>query len=224
MTYGYIRVSTDKQTCENQKKEIISFGATKNMVIDKFFEETISGTVDPEKRQLGQLLKVIIKDDVLIITELSRLGRSLMMILETLELLQKRGVTVYAIKQNFTFTPDPKDITSKVISFAFGLSAEIERNLISERTKMGLNRARAEGKVIGHFKGYKCKNVKLSKYSDEILFMLESGASIMAISKKYNVKWLTARDFIRDRLNYDITTIPSCKEHQERMKKKYSVV
>lgn len=224
MVYGYIRVSTDKQTVENQRSEILAFGEANNMVIDMFYNETISGTVNPEKRQLGRLLKKIDDGDILIITELSRLGRSLLMILETLELLQKRGVTIYAIKNNFTFSPDPMDITSKVISFAFGLSAEIERNLISERTKMGLKRAKAEGKVIGHYKGYKCQNVKLTKYSDDILNMLEDGASILAISKRYNVKWITARNFIRDRLHYDLSKIETCKEYQDKMKKKYSGV
>lgn len=223
MVYGYIRVSTDRQTTENQRAEILSYCKNCNLVIDEFINETISGTVDPCKRELGKLLKRVVTGDTLVITELSRLGRSLMMILETLELLQKRGVTTIAIKQNFTFSADPTDITSKVISFAFGLSAEIERNLISERTKMGLNRARAEGKIIGHYKGYKCHNVKLTQYSDEIFAMLDAGCSILAVSKKYNVKWITARDFIRDRLGYNMDNIKSCTDFQKAMQRKYGV-
>lgn len=219
MNYGYIRVSTDMQTTENQRSEILRYCTSNNIIINSFYNETISGTVEPEKRQLGKLLSTVSKGDTLIITELSRLGRSLMMILKTLEQLQTSGVTVIAIKNNFTFTPDPKDISSKVISFAFGLSAEIERNLISERTKMGLQRAKQEGKVIGHYKGYRCNNVKLTKYSADILKMLESGSSILAVSNKYGVRWITARNFIRDRLNYDLNKIKSCAEYREKYKK-----
>lgn len=217
MTYGYIRVSTDLQTTENQRTEILSYCKNKGMIIDTWVNETVSGTVNPAKRELGKLLNKVTDGDFLIITELSRLGRSLMMILKTLEQLQNTGVTVIAIKNNFTFTTDPNDITSKVISFAFGLSAEIERNLISERTKMGLQRARQQGKIIGHYKGYKCTNVKLSKYSSDILYMLDSGSSILSIAKKYNVNWITARNFIRDRLGYDFTKIKSCVEYHEKL-------
>lgn len=174
--------------------------------------------MDYQKRELGKLVEILKEGDTLICTELSRLGRSLTMIFNLMQLLADKKVKVIAIKNNFILTEN--DITSKVLMFAFGLSAEIERQLISERTKQGLERAKLNGKKIGHCKGYKCTNVKLTPYKDEILFMLQSGSSIFNIAKKYDAKWITARNFIRDRLNYDISTIKSVSDYRQNCKKK----
>ncbi|MBO4745057.1 MAG: recombinase family protein, partial [Bacteroidales bacterium] len=132
MIYGYIRVSSDKQTVENQRFEINNFCLKENMHIDGWIEETISGTKNYDKRELGRLLKKVQKDDLIICAELSRLGRSLFMIMEILSLCMKKECKVWTIKDNYRLGDD---IQSKVLAFAFGLSAEIERNLISQRTK-----------------------------------------------------------------------------------------
>ena len=132
MIYGYIRVSTDKQTVENQRFEINQFCGKQEMVIERWIEETISGTIEVDKRTLGKLLKKTQKGDILICSELSRLGRSLFMIMEVLNSCMKKDVQVWTIKDNYRLG---NDISSKVLAFAFGLSAEIERNLISQRTK-----------------------------------------------------------------------------------------
>ena len=146
MIYGYIRVSTDKQTVENQRFEITSFATARGLVISEWIEETISGTKDPSKRKLGVLLGRLSPGDVLLCSELSRLGRSLFMIISVLNFCLNSGIKVWTIKDNFRLEDD---ISSKVIAFAFGLSAEIERNLISQRTKQTLYRLKAKSVQIG---------------------------------------------------------------------------
>ena len=129
MIYGYIRVSTDKQTVENQRFEINHFCERQEVVINKWIDETISGAKSLDDRKLGKLLKKMKKGDVLICSELSRLGRNLLMIMGILNECMNRDIQVWTIKDNYRLG---SDINSKVLAFAFGLSAEIERNLISQ--------------------------------------------------------------------------------------------
>lgn len=152
MIYGYIRVSTDKQTVENQRFEIENFAKKESLKIDGWIEETISGTKSYNKRELGKLLKRIDKEDLIICSELSRLGRNLFMIMEILNICMRKECRVWTVKDNYRLGDD---IQSKVLAFAFGLSAEIERNLISQRTKEALDRVRSEGKILGRPKGRK---------------------------------------------------------------------
>ncbi len=152
MIYGYIRVSTDKQTVENQRFEIQRFVEQQNLHIDGWIEETISGTKNYNKRALGRLLRRVQKDDIIICSELSRLGRNLFMIMEILNHCMNKECMVWTIKDNYRLG---EDIQSKVLAFAFGLAAEIERNLISQRTKEALARRRQEGVVLGRPKGRK---------------------------------------------------------------------
>lgn len=149
--YGYIRVSTQLQHTENQKIEIEKYCANHNISSIEFISEKISGTKSYKKRKLGNLLNALEKDDVLIVTELSRLGRSLMMIFDVLNQLLTKGVKVYAIKENYELGDN---IQSQVLTFAFGLSAQIERDLLSERVKMGQQRALKEGKIYRKKKRY----------------------------------------------------------------------
>ena len=166
MIYGYIRVSSDKQTVENQRFEINKFCEKQNIVINDWIEETISGTKNYSKRQLGNLLKKVHKDDVIICSELSRLGRNLFMIMEILNICMTKECRVWTIKDNYRLGDD---IQSKVLAFAFGLSAEIERNLISQRTKEALARKKAEGIVLGRPKGRKSAPEKYKLYSKKCL-------------------------------------------------------
>lgn len=194
MTYGYIRVSTDKQTVENQRFEINNFCERNNMQIDQWIEETISGTKEPEKRALGKLIRRLKKDDVLICSELSRLGRSLFMIMDVLSACMKKGIQLWTIKDNYRLG---SDISSKVLAFAFGLSAEIERNLISQRTKEALARAKAEGKQIGRQKGSKNKHVKLSGKEKLIYNWIEQGYTQTYIAKRLKVNRCTIYRFLK---------------------------
>nr|DAK38003.1 MAG TPA: integrase [Caudoviricetes sp.] len=176
MTYGYIRVSSDKQTVENQRFEIKNFCKRQNMKVDGWIEETISGTKSYNKRQLGRLLKKVEKGDLIICSELSRLGRSLFMIMDILNICMNKECQVWTIKDNYRLGDD---ISSKVLAFAFGLSAEIERNLISQRTKEALARKKAEGVVLGRPKGSKTSPEKHKLYFKRqlIVSLLNEGVS-----------------------------------------------
>lgn len=180
-TYGYIRVSTDHQTVENQRYEIDRFCQSHDLSVDGWIEETISGTKEPSKRQLGKLLKKVKEGDLIICAELSRLGRSLFMIMEILSLCMHKGCKVWTIKDNYRLGDD---IQSKVLAFAFGLSAEIERNLISQRTKEALKLRRAQGVILGRPVGALTQKSKLRvwPHRTKILQMLDGGCSVREIA------------------------------------------
>ncbi|WP_373775338.1 master DNA invertase Mpi family serine-type recombinase, partial [Porphyromonas loveana] len=182
MTYGYIRVSSDKQTVENQRFEIEQFCQREHLVIDGWIEETISGTKAYNKRALGKLLRRVEKGDLIICSELSRLGRNLFMIMEILNLCMTKECRVWTIKDNYRLG---EDIQSKVLAFAFGLSAEIERNLISQRTKEALARKKAEGVRLGRPKGRKSSPNKYKLSGKEILIteLLKNKTSQRKIAK-----------------------------------------
>lgn len=185
MIFGYIRVSTDKQSVENQRFEINQFANKNNIVIDKWVEETTSSQTDMDKRKLGKLLKKIKKDDILIASELSRLGRNLLQIMGILHQCMNVDCQVWTIKDNYRLGAD---IQSKVLAFAFGLSAEIERNLISQRTKEALERLKAEGKTLGRPIGAKGKNSKLSSKNDIIRNLMNQNIPKTKIAKTVGVK------------------------------------
>ena len=174
MVYGYIRVSTDKQTVENQRFEIERFCKKEGLTIDGWIEETISGTKNYNKRALGKLLNRIVKDDLIICTELSRLGR------------KTKESRVWTIKDNYRLGDD---IQSKVLAFAFGLSAEIERNLISQRTKEALARLKKEGHPVGRGQGQRNKqlNAKCVAKHKYIESQMEKGISVPQIAKKLRI-------------------------------------
>ena len=197
MIYGYIRVSTDKQTVENQRFEINQFCKNQEMVVDKWIEETIAGAKGVDERRLGKLLKRMKKGDILICSELSRLGRNLLMIMGVLNECMNRDIQVWTIKDNYRLG---SDINSKVLAFAFGLSAEIERNLISERTKEALARKKAEGVVLGRPKGSKSAKTKLTGQEKRIKELLDKRVSYSAIGRILGVHRLTVSSFVKQKL------------------------
>ncbi len=194
MVYGYIRVSTDHQTTENQRFEIINFCEKQDIIIDCWIEETISATKDLNKRKLGRLIKRIQKDDMIIASELSRLGRNLLQIMSILHHCMDIGAKIWTIKDNYRLGAD---ITSKVLAFAFGLSAEIERNLISQRTKEALARIRAEGKRVGRPQGSR-NTQKLAGREKYIVQKLSEGVSRTEIAKRLHVHRDTLTRFIAE--------------------------
>lgn len=198
MVYGYIRVSTDKQTVENQRFEINRFCERQEMVVGSWIEETVSGTKNVNKRELGVLLKKMSKGDILICSELSRLGRNLLMIMGVLNECMNRDIQVWTIKDNYRLG---SDISSKVLAFAFGLSAEIERNLISQRTKEALARKKAEGVVLGRPKGSKSTKTKLTGQEKQIKELLEKKVSYSAIGRILGVHRLTVSSFVKERIS-----------------------
>ena len=197
MIYGYIRVSSDKQTVENQRFEISNFCEKNSLTIDVWVEETISGMTKVENRKLGKLLKKMKKGDVLICSELSRLGRNLLMIMGVLNECMNRDIQVWTIKDNYRLG---SDINSKVLAFAFGLAAEIERNLISQRTKEALARKKAEGVILGRPKGSKSAKTKLTGQEKQIKELLEKKVSYSAIGRILGVHRLTVSSFVKERL------------------------
>ncbi len=194
MIYGYIRVSSDKQTVENQRFEIDSFCSSQQLLIDDWIEETISGTKNFSTRQLGKLLRKVKKNDIIICCELSRLGRNLFMIMEILNICMTKECRVWTINDNYRLGDD---IQSKVLAFAFGLSAEIERNLISQRTKEALARKKAEGVRLGRPRGRSfCRSsYKLHDREQQIARMRTDGMSFQKIADVLHVNRDTVRNY-----------------------------
>ena len=191
MIYGYIRVSTDRQTVENQRFEIRRFCHNHNLQVDKWISETSSGAREVNKRLLGKLLKGVRKDDLIICSEISRLGRSLFMIMSILNHCMEIGAKVWTVKDNYRLGDD---ITSKVLAFAFGISAEIERKLISQRTKEALARKKSEGVRLGRppGPGRRCLDGK----ERQLKAMLSNGLSKVEIAKIYGINVSTLHEFL----------------------------
>ncbi|MGN0905178.1 MAG: master DNA invertase Mpi family serine-type recombinase [Alphaproteobacteria bacterium] len=194
MIYGYIRVSSDRQTTENQEFEIRCFAQRKKLTVDKWIKETISSMQDLEKRKLGGLLQDLRDGDILIASELSRLGRNLLQVMSILHHCMQAGAQVWTIKDNYRLGTD---IQSKVLAFAFGLSAEIERNLISQRTKEALQRLKAEGKVLGRPKGSPNKTSKLAGNEERIRLLLKRKFTKTRIARILGVNPQTLNRFLK---------------------------
>lgn len=197
MNYGYIRVSTDRQSTKNQKFEILNFSKTKNIVIEEWIEETISSTKKMEERAFGKLLEKMGKNDVLIVSEISRMGRNLMQIMKILHDCMEKDIQVFTVKENYELG---NNINSKVLAFAFGLSAEIERNLISQRTKEALARRKAEGVILGRPKGSKSSVLKLTGREKEIRELRSRNISYSAIGRILGVHRLTVSSFVKSNI------------------------
>jgi len=196
MNYAYIRVSNDKQTTKNQRYEILKFADEKKMVIDHWIDETVSGTKRVKDRKLGRVIEGLGQEDTLITTELSRLGRSLMEVMSILHDLMDRKVKVLTTKERYELGDN---INSKVLAFAFGLSAEIERNMISQRTKEALARRKAGGTTLGRPKGRLSKTTKLTGKEDAIKELLSKKVPVSSIGKILGVHRLTVVNFIKSR-------------------------
>ena len=198
MVYAYVRVSTDKQSTETQRFEIKKFSKTKKIHIDRWIDETISGMKGIQNRRLGKVLRQARKGDVLITSELSRLGRNLMQVMSFLYQCMEQDITVYTIKEGYELG---NNLNSKILAFAFSLSAEIERNLISQRTKEALARKKAEGIQLGRPQGGRCRR-KLDGKEQIITQLLNERRTKLFISKVLGVHRQTLRMFIDDRMDY----------------------
>lgn len=194
---AYLRVSTDKQSVLNQKSEIMNFCRRQELKITMWCTETVSGTKKESERELGILLKKLDKGDTLIVTEVSRLSRKLISIMNIIHQSIERGVTIYSIKEGYKFD---SSINSQVLAFAFGLCAEIERRLISQRTREALARRKVQGMKLGRPKGIEQES-KLYSHEREIIKMRMSGRSFRSIAIRYKVSAETVRLFYYKALN-----------------------
>ncbi len=194
MIYGYIRVSTDQQSTSNQKFEINRFASSNNIQIDRWVEETISSRKPLNKRKLGSLLAELKDGDILISTEISRLGRSLLEVMGILQHCLAQNCQIWTLKEHYKLG---SDIASKVLAFCFGLSAEIERQLISERTKMSLDKLKSQGKHLGRPFGAKSKSLKLSKNTKKVKDLMAKGLPKAQIARLLGVDKLTLYRFLK---------------------------
>ena len=190
---GYIRVSTDKQTYAHQRFEIEQYAKNQGLKIDDWIEETISSRKALKNRKLGTLLENLGENDILITCEISRLGRSLLEVMRILETCLNKNCQVWTLKENYRLG---NDIQSKVLAFAFSLAAEIERNLISQRTKSSLANLKASGKKLGRPFSAESKKLKLSKNARKVRNLLAKGISKSQIAKILGVQRSTLRRFI----------------------------
>lgn len=192
MIYGYLRVSSDEQDVNSQKQGVVKFAEEHNMPIDKFItDEGVSGGKDPDKRNLGPLLKLINEGDVIICSEISRLGRDLYMVMDILHFCMERKAVIYTVKDKFVLGDD---IQSKVLAFAFGLSAEIERQMIRQRTKEGLRLRVKMGVLVGR---------PLGAYVEEPLALDEKQKALLI--EQY--KWGVPERRLAENFNVDRNTI-----------------
>jgi len=197
MVYAYVRVSSDKQSLENQEYEIYKYADNNKLKIQKWVKETISSRKKIEERELYNLIQKLNADDILLVSEISRLGRNIMEVMNLLKECMEKDVKVYSIKENYKLG---NNIESKVLAFAFSLSAEIERDLISQRTKEALARKKSEGKTLGRPKGSLAKETKLSGKENEIKELLDKKVSLSAISRIYGVHRITVKNFVDSRI------------------------
>lgn len=195
MVIAYLRVSTEKQFLANQKEEIIRFAEKNELLIDRWYTETVSGTVSSKDRKLSSLLRRMHPGDVLIVTEISRLSRTMLEIMTILNSCIKKEVILYSTKEGYIFQ---NDINSKVLGFAFGLMAEIERNLISLRTKEALARLKAEGVKLGRKVGDRPKMQILIDHQEMLRKKLKEGATYIELAEQMAVSRSTFCRFMKE--------------------------
>lgn len=194
-TYAYVRVSTMLQSNASQEYEIRKYCRQNHIRVDKWVTESISGTVAVEKRDLGALIDAMSEGDTLICTELSRLGRNMLMIMGILNLCSSKGISIHTIKDNFDLSDS---INSKIIAFAFALAAEIERNLISQRTREALAVKRMEGVRLGRPPGSSRKRRLVKSEIGKIDKLICAGHSITEVAHMYGVHRNTLRKYLKE--------------------------
>jgi len=177
---AYLRVSTTDQDLEKNKAEILHMANEQDLGRVAWIEETVSGTVSWRKRQLGHVIDSMAAGDNLIVSELSRLGRSMLECMEILSIATQKQIKVYAIKGNWRLDGS---IQSKIVAMAFSMAAEIERDLISQRTKEALTARKRMGMKLGRPRGV--GKSKLDKFKPEIEALLTNGSKQSFIARRY---------------------------------------
>lgn len=192
-TIAYIRVSTEMQNYSAQEFEIKKYCEENHIKVDRWISESVSGTLPMEKRKLGRAISSMRRGDRLICTEISRLGRNMLMIMSILNICSGKGISIHSIKDHFDLSDN---INSKIIAFAFALAAEIERNLISQRTKEALAVKRLEGIRLGRPPGSSKKMQLVCKDKNKIQDMLDKNVPLNKIAKRYNIHRNTLKRYL----------------------------
>ena len=180
-TIGYLRVSTGDQELEKNKSDILSLANELDLGKVKFVEEIISGKVSWRKRKIAAILESLEKGDAIVVSELSRLGRSMLECMEILSVALQQGVKVYAVKGKWSLDDS---IQSKIVAMAFSMASEIERDLISQRTKEALRYKKEQGIRLGRPPGP--GKSKLDQYRPEIEALLKNGSTQKFIAGRYS--------------------------------------
>ncbi len=191
---AYIRKSTDKQSFEHQEYEIEQYAEKHNLKIDRWVEESISSRKELKKRQLGKLLEELQDGDILIATEISRLGRSLLEVMGILQTCLEKNCQVWTIKESYNLK---NDLQSQLLAVVFSIGVSIERSLLSQRTKTALNAKKAAGVKLGRPFGAESKKLKLSKNTKRIRDLLDKKVPKAQIARIMGVQKITLRRFIK---------------------------
>lgn len=189
---GYLRVSTGEQELEKNKADILHLANDMGLGTVRFVEEKVSGKVSWRKRKIADVLDELEKGDSIVVSELSRLGRSMLECMEILSLSLSKGVSVYSVKGRWKLDDS---IQSKIVAMAFSMAAEIERDLISQRTKEALRYKREQGIRLGRPPG--AGKSKLDQYKLEIEALLKNGTTQKFVAKRYGATEATVSNWIR---------------------------
>ena len=193
--FAYLRVSTDQQDIKNQKFGILEYCNNRNINPIKFVEDTVSGKITWKERAIGKILEKAIKGDLIVVSEISRLGRSTLQVLEILEAAAKKEISVHIVKNHMVIDGS---IQSTITATVLGLAAQIEREFISSRTKEALAKRKEDGMKLGRPKG-QAQLLKLDNYRDEILKYLKKGINKRAISKLIECSPSTLYEWLKRR-------------------------
>ena len=192
---AYLRVSTESQELESQKISVLEYANREGLQIARFVEVVISSRKKEQKTHLDDEIAKLEEGDLLLVAELSRIGRSLGQIITLIDELNRRKIRFVAVKENIRLEGE-HDTTSKVMVAMIGLFAELERDLISQRTKDGLKRAKAQGKTLGRPKGRTGKS-KLDGKEREIASYLDKKVSKASIARLLEVSPTTLGEFVK---------------------------
>jgi DNA invertase Pin-like site-specific DNA recombinase len=211
MIYGYLRVSSDEQDVNNQKQGVMELALKNDWLIEDWIsDEGVSGTKDPDKRQLGVLMKRCQRGDIIICSELSRLGRKMLMVMSILEFCMKNGIMIYTVKDNYVLGDN---IQSTVLAFAFSLASQIERDMIAMRTKEALVLKRKQGVLLGTPRGGGRAPYVSDEQVKKMTDMLNAGSSLVKIAEVMKIHRLT--------VGYHLTRLGIYKGHLMGFKIKY---
>ncbi|MGD0277481.1 MAG: recombinase family protein [Syntrophales bacterium] len=188
---GYLRVSTGSQDLEKNKTDILKYANNHKLGNVDFVEEVVSGKVFWKKRKIKEVIDALGKDDWIIVAELSRLGRSMLEVIEIISEAKRKEINIHAIKNNWTLNGS---IESKILLMAFSMASEIERDLLSARTKEALRVRKASGVKLGRPKGP--GKSKLDEHKEEIVALLRTGVPKKRVARKYNTSIVNLYNWI----------------------------